>query len=964
MAKLITDNGKKAIIKMAEISQISRVLSLAPTPEEFALRLISDMRRIAAMINNISVRINEIMDRYSSIPVEFLLKGFDEILEKLNNINDYAKFAIAETSDLMSNTIYSVQELTTAVGDIASATSSAVLQIGGGLTYGYISTNENFNLALNRGREKNAMDKGIFDDNYEVFQDVIDGKIKVSDMENALSGLSDNQSYINWMNDSSNNIKDGTLNGVENSTEFIDGVVENVNESLDDATNWIDDKKDAANEIVDNTVGVLIEKVENAKKTVADKIEQVRISFDNLIKKFDDFMGFALPINYTETGVEKLSDTAYAMNIPVYDALGDLTSEISNFISNFSIGKAITGIASIYVCAGAATLAMELLPSVDIERMLKEIVGGVKIYQNDKMSELYYNKYYENGPDLLEIPPYAIDTNKENEAYYNEILEKVDKIKELEKSKKGLEEKYKENEEKYNYYLNNFNENDLSSVEGIITYEDYIINSNNEYNTTKSDLDYEYDKINSELSTEKSALKELRNIKRNAIKGRLQERYKMLLKIELDNLTNECNNIKNNIKFEWDSMTQQYKDAIEAIRKFFSNENYGGFEYIDRCCERINDDAEQIVELCKEIPQIFSNVSMNIIIPYAIGTCIDMPVHKILEFFRDLKIVMIYIRNIIRLGIDIISQLTILAKIVANGFQSLAEIMKTIRNIIGVDKILNLIDYLVAVFRPTMIDAKMMLENFISPIYYKDHPEYTEIETALEELDGEESGYIDEFRYTDDPYARKRYKKDKYIYGGNMNDEDEITEAIEQLEQKGEREIVAYRSPILNAAGDDFAGWIFYHAHAYDKMNKGWSDGKKRRTNKLIKKASKKNKFKQGRLVGGVASLKNNMDFGNYIGGKYNKNTVSGFDAYYWYTKWTNDPTDCDPDFSNREEIYDEDGNLIGYKTINENVVKPVLTTANGSMVELSDGRRVFVQGEHVKSGDFVIVDGMKYKVK
>lgn len=958
MAKLITDKGKKAIIKMAEISQIARVLSLAPTPEEFALRLISDMRRIAAMINNISIRIDEIMDRYSSIPVEFLLSGFDEILEKLNNINDYAKFAIAETSDLMSNTIYGVQELTTAVGDIASTVSSAVVQIGGGLTYGYISTNENFNLALNRGREKNAMDKGIFDDNYEVFQDVIDGKIKVSDMENALSGLSDNQSYINWMNDSSNNIKDGTLEWAEGSTNWLDGVVENVNESLDDATNWIDDKKDDANEIVDNNVGVLIEKVENAKKTVADKIEQVRISFDDLIKKFDDFMGFAIPINhnYRKTIVDKLSDTAYAMDTPVYDALGDLTSEISNFISNFSIGKAITGIASIYVCAGAATLAMELLPSIDVERMLKEIVGGVKIYQNDKMSELYYNKYYENGPDLLEIPPYAIDTNEENKEYYD----KINNIKELEKSKKGLEEKYKENGEKYENFLNNSNENNTSVIVGIMGY----LKHTDEYNKTKSDLENELNEINEQLIEEKSALKDLRKQRRNAIKGRLQERYKMLLKIELDNLTNECNNIKNNIKFEWDSMTQQYKDAIEAIKKFFSNENCGGFEYIDRCCERINNDAEQIVELCKEIPLIFSNVSMNIIIPYSIGTCVDMPVHKILEFFRDLKIVMIYVRNIIRLGIDIISQLTILAKIVANGFQSLAEIMKTIRNIIGVDKIFNLIDYLVAVFRPTMLDAKMMLENFISPIYYKDHPEYTEIETALEELDGEDSGYIDEFRYTDDPYARKRYKKDKYIYGGNMNDEDEITEAIEQLEQKGEREIVAYRSPILNAAGDDFAGWIFYNAIAYDKMNKGWSDGRKRRTNKLIKKASKKNKFRLGRLVGGVASLKNNMDFGNYTDGKYNKNTVSGFDAYYWYTKWTNDPTDCDPDFSNREEIYDEDGNLIGYETIDENVVEPILTTANGSMVELSDGRRVFVQGEHVKSGDFVVVDGMKYKVK
>jgi hypothetical protein len=33
-------------------------------------------------------------------------------------------------------------------------------------------------------------------------------------------------------------------------------------------------------------------------------------------------------------------------------------------------------------------------------------------------------------------------------------------------------------------------------------------------------------------------------------------------------------------------------------------------------------------------------------------------------------------------------------------------------------------------------------------------------------------------------------------------------------------------------------------------------------------------------------------------------------------------------------------------------------------MVELNDGRRVFVEGKIVKSGDYVNVDGVKYKVK
>ena len=175
---------------------------------------------------------------------------------------------------------------------------------------------------------------------------------------------------------------------------------------------------------------------------------------------------------------------------------------------------------------------------------------------------------------------------------------------------------------------------------------------------------------------------------------------------------------------------------------------------------------------------------------------------------------------------------------------------------------------------------------------------------------------------------------------------------------------VAYRSPILNDEGDDFAGWIFYYADAYDDMKRSWSSGKKRRRNKVIKKASKKNKLRGSKLVGGVADLKRNKSFGYYKNGKYKKNSVDGFSAYYWYTKWTSDPTDCDPDFGNVEIVYDKDGNIVSQSAKDSSVVSPIQTTANGSLVELADGSRVFVEGKIVKSGDFVNVNGVKYRVK
>ena len=148
MAELITTPIRKAIKKMAQISQCARTLGLMPTPEAFALRFIGDMKIVARMINNISLRIDEILNKYSSIPTEFLLEGFDEVLNKLKDIDDYAKFTIKETTDVMSNTVKTSKEIVECLGSAVSTTASATLQIGGGLTYGSIAMSANIKLAM------------------------------------------------------------------------------------------------------------------------------------------------------------------------------------------------------------------------------------------------------------------------------------------------------------------------------------------------------------------------------------------------------------------------------------------------------------------------------------------------------------------------------------------------------------------------------------------------------------------------------------------------------------------------------------------------------------------------------------------------------------------------------------------------------------------------------------------------
>ena len=924
MAELITKGMRKAIKKMVEISQCARALSLMPTPEDFALRLIGDMKIVANRVNSISTRINDILDRYSSIPGEFLLKGFDEILEKLNNVNDYAKFAIQETSDLMSTAVSSTKELTDALGSATSAVTSASLQIGGGLTYGAVAMGANVKLVMT-GNSRNRITE-------EVVADVAAGKIHPSQMEAEIERRI--EAEVGGMNNKAESIRDWTVTSAENSTEAIEGFFGKGSEGLDKANDWVEGKKESADGLVDNSVGVLIEKVENAKREVEEKIQKVRDAFDKFTKDFDYAFGFVNGKHIAEDTFRNMSNTAYEkMDSPVYDALGEVTGEVADFIANFNIGKCVTALGGLVVGAGAATVAMDLLPSIDVDRMLREIVGGYDTYRMDKLTELNYEKYSDSSlevTDLMDIPdsPWRLskdDIEKYNPEGYEKYLEKY--AAENDKQRSELLEKMK---------------------------------------NAKTRAEFrDVRKENKEaMKNNKSALKAMRKVRRDAIKAKQIEKYKGFLNIELEYLKKDCLNMKDTIKNEWDSMMQQYKIAIAEIKQFFTKEGYGGNEVVDKCCDRINDDATQIVDLCKSLGVQLTSVCTNVAVPYAIGMCFDMPVHKILEFLKDLKILITFLKELIRLGIDIISQLTILIKLIFGGLASLAEMMKTLKDLIGIDKILNMIDYLVALFGPKLADAKILLENSISPIYYNETEDYERRVTAIEALlegDLTKKVTVEKFKYSDDPNARKKYKKE---FGGKTKDEDEIEDWLEELEAKGDREVVAYRSPILNETGDDFAGWIYYHADAYGYMKSSWSSGKKRRRNKVIKKASKKNKLKQGKLVGGVAQLKRDKSFGYTNKGKYVSNSVTGFDAYYWYTEWTNDPTDCDPDFDNMEEIYNENGELVVNPNFQQSVVSPVQTTANGSLVQLEDGRRVFVEGEYVKSGDFVNVEGKRYRVK
>ena len=78
---------------------------------------------------------------------------------------------------------------------------------------------------------------------------------------------------------------------------------------------------------------------------------------------------------------------------------------------------------------------------------------------------------------------------------------------------------------------------------------------------------------------------------------------------------------------------------------------------------------------------------------------------------------------------------------------------------------------------------------------------------------------------------------------------------------------------------------------------------------------------------------------------------MTAMEGFYWYTYYTDDMLD------DGFNAFIEDGSV---------KIRNSISVYNGSIVEISDNgvsRKVFVRDENVKSGDYVNVNGMKYRV-
>lgn len=707
-------------------------------------------------------------------------------------------------------------------------------------------------------------------------------------------------------------------------------IKDDVTKPINDVTNKLNNLKSGVTDTINGATNTVNDKIQEAQKWIQTLINELR---DN-VKKLSNLMDTGFK---DVTGLSSISKGAATISTGLAEsgeetlagtATQSITSSLSNVINNFSISKVVFAFAGVITQSAIVKLGLDQLPPIDFESMMYKIRNDITMTEDDlykqyqQLSDSTYNDIIKFGEDLSKNPSEFRNYSAEN----------------------------------YDKFKDEFEDELKKQREDIRTRMKFAKNDRNQATIAKKEI--------------RSAIKEIEKYRKQIKNAKQTSTLKSIIDDELKNFKKEIEYRSNSIKSDWESMMKQYRDAIKEIKEFFST---GGScdMFIDDCCNQINKDCNDIKEMCKNLASQLIGCTIKVAMPADIGPVFPNPVYKISDFLMDVKTIIKFIKDLITLIIDIINNVNKLVRIMLNGINSLKEILDEFLNIIGLKWLMNLVQNIINLFGNNIKSARLRLENSLSPVYFSDTKEYENSLEALESLlDGKRvsiretlSGSIEMLNsinsINDDfnevynsakniSYINTSATTDRAVaYAENQSEK--VQKLIDELEKRGD-EIVAYKSPIIEEPGDTttvsnmidggssdidikFIGWNFFHPNLNNK-DYYKSNFMKKIKSKIIKKAAKNGHKKRG----GVNGLRT----------RWKVKSDTAYDAFYWYTYYTEDlEKDC-----------------FEFNTTNNTVIiDNVVHTENGSVVQLSDGRKVFVANNMVKSGDYVNVDGVKYRV-
>ena len=717
---------------------------------------------------------------------------------------------------------------------------------------------------------------------------------------------------LEWTNNGFKTIKDDVTKPINDLTNKLNNLKSGVTDTINGATNTVNDKIQEAQKWIQTLINELRDNVKKLSNLMDTGFKDV--TGLNSISKGSTTISTGL----TESGEESLAGTVTQ----------SITSSLSNVINNFSISKVVFAFAGVITQSAIVKLGLDQLPPIDFESMMYKIRDDITMTEDDlykqyqQLSDSTYNDIIKFGEDVSKNPSEFRNYSAENYDKFKDEFED-----ELKKQREDIRTRMK------------FAKNDRSQA-----------------TIAKKEM--------------RSAIKEIEKYRKQIKNAKQTSTLKSIIDDELKNFKKEIEYRSNSIKSDWESMMKQYRDAIKEIKEFFST---GGScdMFIDDCCNQINKDCNDIKEMCKNLASQLIGCTIKVAMPADIGPVFPNPVYKISDFWMDVKTIIKFIKDLITLIIDIINNVNKLVRIMLNGINSLKEILDEFLNIIGLKWLMNLVQNIINLFGDNIKSARLRLENTLSPVYFSDTKEYENSLEALESLlDGNRisiretlTGSIDmlnsinsinkDFNEVYNGAKNISYINTSATTGRAVtyaeNQSEKVQKLIDELEKRGD-EIVAYKSPIIEEPGDTttvsnmidggssdidikFIGWNFFHPNLNNK-DYYKSNFMKKIKSKIIKKAAKNGHKKRG----GVNGLRT----------RWKVKSDTAYDAFYWYTYYTEDlEKDC-------FEFKTDDNTVI---------IDNVVHTENGSVVQLSDGRKVFVANNMVKSGDYVNVDGVKYRV-
>ena len=755
---------------------------------------------------------------------------------------------------------------------------------------------------------------------------------------NLAAAVSETSSRILSQSDIADDIHDAAEVILEWNNDKLVEVKEDKLAALKNVTKKIQETRTGITDKIDSVSGTVDEGIKNAQNVVKTLITELREKMDKLANmvdtNFKDVTGMTSVSRGASTITEEIKN--YGNSTKSDQVTSAISDSLSTVIKNFSIGKMVFAFAGVLTQSAIVRLGLDKLPPIDFESMLYKIRDDINLTPEDleknfnQLAESTYNEMISMEKELKDIP--SEERNYSDENY--------------KKFKEEYEEELKEQRNRIRTLMK-YNENKKGQIDAL----------------AKKEI--------------KSAIKEIEKYRKKVKNAKQAETYKSILGKELDNFKQETQYRCNQIKSDWESMMKQYRDSIAEIKEFFSN---GGScdMFIDDCCKRINQDFDDIKELCKNLSSQLIASGIKVFMPSDIGTVVPNPAYKIPDFLMDVKTIIAFIKNLITKIIDVINHINKLARIMLNGINNLNEIIKQLMEMIGLKWLMNLVQNIIEILGSNIDLASVRLVNTLSPIHLDETKEYYATMEALESLivaDGGKSKILNKTEQTalgsvtDILESLKNTKKRKVkeeidsligaIQSATSGDDEKIEDLMDRLEDFADN-VVAYKSPILDDTKREdknisdiidgesfdmdvkFIGWKFYHADIYHTNATYYSSNlMKKIKSKVIQKAAKRSHKKNG----GVAML-NNKEFGR------NK-IVKAYKAFYWYTYYTEDlEKDC---FEWNKENQG--------KIFMDNIVK----SESGSVVEIIDvngnPRKVFVAGSMVRSGDYVNVDGVKYRV-